>query len=176
MRWSMLAIVALIGVVSCQAEDATKLTPPKLYDVIDRLIATPPTDEGVVETATGARLALASSGVFNDYTARAVMAGPTEISLIDYRRPSGVGKAERGPMLALTLKGGCVGREELLSRYSGLTISHVPSGRSQNEQTYYARQESWGTLSFGFPEHSPDCLETVVFSVRLHGEPQSFRR
>jgi hypothetical protein len=175
-QWAIMAIVALISTESCQAEDMTNTLASNLYGLIDMFVATPPIDHSVVERAAGVHLLLASSGVFDDYIARDVKVGGTTIDLIDYREPSGGGGPKRGPMLALKLGGRCVEREALLLHYEGLAISDVPRGRSPNEQTYYARQEPWGTLSFGFAEHSPDCLRTIVFSVRAPAEARSLLR
>ena len=54
-------------------------------------------------------------------------------------------------------------RDVILSRFPMLKTTSWPTGRSENEETAYSQEESWGRLSFGFPEHSPTKLRTIVF-------------
>jgi hypothetical protein len=168
--------IIAIPAASSQAETVNTIPNSDIYALVNSLVASPPLGRDVVERALGIKMSLVSEGTFNDYSAHGVDLGRETLELVDFREPSTNGGAKRGPMLALKLGDSCVARSEVLARYEGLVIADVPRDRSANEQTYYARQEPWGTLSFGFQVRSPDCLKTVVFSLRGPGQGPSLLR
>lgn len=136
-----------------------------LYRLIQQLIDAPYLSRSVVERLTGAKLSLVSRDVFDFYEARNVKLKGATIDLIDYREPSRVGRAVRGPFFATTLGGACIHKSEIFSLYRHLAITDVPRGHSLDEETAFSKAEPWGRVSFGFSERSPDCLKSVVFAV-----------
>ena len=172
-----MVVAGAIVASSTWADTITTTSDSAIYPLIDALIASPPVDHHVVEHLTGAELALVSEGVFDYYEAHDFkLKDATTIKLIDYRESFVARGAKAGSLLALTLDGACIALDEVLQRYLVLTISEIPSPHSRYGETYYSRDESWGTLSFGFPENSPGCLKAVVFSLRLPNETPSFQR
>jgi hypothetical protein len=55
-------------------------------------------------------------------------------------------------------------RKDVTERFTGLTITATPRGRSLDEQTEFTRSESWGLLGFGFAERDPTKLRSIVFN------------
>lgn len=68
-------------------------------------------------------------------------------------------------VLVLTLPEGTgPSREEVLERFEGLRLIAAPTGRSEEEEAEYGRNEPWGLLAFGFPEKDPERLRTIIFN------------
>lgn len=66
-------------------------------------------------------------------------------------------------MLTLNVSGTCVKRDEIGNKYGELTVVHLSSGRSEDEETTFEAKAPWGKLAFGFAERNSDCLSSVGF-------------
>ena len=88
------------------------------------------------------------------------LAGGVVISNVDLR----IKRYGNHPgFLVLRIDGICITVEELRKQYGDLQITQVPHGRSLDEETSLSSSLSWGKLSFGFKERSPNCLATIAF-------------
>ncbi|MCL2777980.1 MAG: hypothetical protein FWD73_08245 [Polyangiaceae bacterium] len=68
--------------------------------------------------------------------------------------------------LGLKIDGTCITREQLEARYKYLQLVGIPHGHSLEEQTVYAQDMPWGSLTFGFKERKPACLASVGFGPK----------
>lgn len=150
---------------------------PIVFQIVDKFLSSPPVDHDTVERVGGIPLARLPSDFANNYAAKSIALGDsTSIESVDYRESLVGMAAKNGPMLAFKLSGTCISQDQVLEHYQGLETSSYPEGHSKKEQTYISRNEPWGSLSFGFSQEAPDCLRTVVLSMRLAGQPPSFGR
>jgi len=117
-----------------------------------------------VERALGGKFSLSSeSAGAKVFSGRDVRLSDVQIESIEYRAPT-TGSESNGPLLIMRISQGCVGRLDVMRRYRSLELADIPHGRSLSEEAVYSKAEPWGSLSFGFPEGSPDCLKTVILA------------
>ena len=134
-----------------------------LWTIIDYLPTRLPFATDKIESALNVVLTRDSQNAYFTFYAATELAlsHGVVIEKIDLR----IKKEQPHPgFLVLTLSGTCVPKSEVLGRYQGLELTGVPRGRSPDEEASYSRREPWGKLSFGFAEHTPGCLRTVVFN------------
>ena len=134
-----------------------------LWTVIDYLPTRLPFATDKIESALNVVLTRNSENAYFTFYAATDLALSQGVVIenIDLR----IKKEQPHPgFLVLTLSGTCVPKSEVLGRYEGLELTGVPRGRSPDEEASYSRVERWGRLSFGFAEHTPGCLRTVVFN------------
>jgi hypothetical protein len=73
-------------------------------------------------------------------------------------------RTKRRLMLTFEIDGACVTLRQIQNRYPKLQLSDAPRGRSMNEKTTWTQHQNGVGTSFGFAEHTPDCLLSVTFS------------
>jgi hypothetical protein len=123
----------------------------------------------LVERALGVRLKTGvGTSAFAVFEAGPVRLNGIRLTGLELRSPLPGEEVTAGPLLILKVSSkNCVDRDQTLEAFGPLQLSGTPRGNSLDEETSYARIESWGTLSFGFAERSPDCLSSVVFNRSL---------
>lgn len=122
-------------------------------------------DRVTVEKITGTKLSQsAENNNYLTYQSNNVQADTLKLS-VELREPNRNGDPTNGSLLILRILSGCPARSVVEARYTPWTISNVPRGGSLDEETSWSRRETWGKLSFGFAERSPDCLSTIVFDA-----------
>lgn len=135
-----------------------------LWTLVDDLPTRMPLKRDKLQTLLGVALREKESNAYTDmYEGGPVyLKGEVEIESIDLR----VSKDQANSrLMVLNLAGSCVRKADVLGRNPDLAITDHPRGRSLDEKTSYSLEKSWGKLSFGFAERSPDCLRSVVFDT-----------
>lgn len=67
-------------------------------------------------------------------------------------------------ILILKIRAACLRKTVVFSRFPQMTITNYPHGHSVNEETSWAARRDWGNLTFGFAEHTPDCVSSILLS------------
>lgn len=75
-----------------------------------------------------------------------------------------VNLADDSFILILKLPATCLNKTAVFARFPGMTITNYPHGHSFNEETSWSARRNWVNLTFGFAEHTPDCLSSIVLT------------
>lgn len=67
-------------------------------------------------------------------------------------------------ILILKMPATCLGKTAVFARFPRMTIANHPRGHSVDEETSWAARRDWGNLTFGFAEHTPDCLSSIALT------------
>lgn len=165
-----LLFTAFSSLTETQARTVIRTPELDMFATVDALIDNPPVDRKIVERVLKVKMVIVSKGDFYEYVHRNFHSEPRVFESAEFREPSTNGAAKSGPLLALQLGDSCIASSHVLAHYDGFFVADTPHGHSLDEETYFALQKPWGTLSFGFQERSPDCLRDIVFSVLGPGE------
>jgi len=138
-----------------------------LWLAIGALAGQIPFSKQKVETALGTRLSEVEkkgNNLFQFFKSQPIdLADGVVITDVDLR----IKRAGGHPgFLVLKMGGTCVTIEQIRGKYSDLTITAQPSGRSLDEETSFSQSLPWGTLSFGFKERNRNCLATIAFDPK----------
>jgi hypothetical protein len=166
-KWiAMICATAISTVSFCEAKEIRMKTEDMtLFAFIDKVVSGGRIDKATVEAVTGVKLSLLSSDEYTkSYAGHGFALKDTTVGSIDYREAARSNPV-RGSLLVMDLNASCITKSAVLARYKPLTIIDEPRGRSLNEETAYARSESWGRLSFGFAERARDCLSSIAFDT-----------
>ncbi|MCL2778259.1 MAG: hypothetical protein FWD73_09665 [Polyangiaceae bacterium] len=138
-----------------------------LWQIIDALAQQIPFSKQKVEAVLSTQ-AVEWESQFNDlyrfYKSQPVkLADGVIISTIDLR----IKRSGNHPgLLGLDIDGTCITESQLIARYGRLRIAGLPRGDSLDEESVYAQEMPWGTLSFGFKDRKPECLSSVGFGPK----------
>jgi hypothetical protein len=160
----IVVLMTLFAAIGCVRGGESSEASSSVYDLIAAFVATPPSDEAIVEKATGAKLTLYNSGEGFDYLSGVGIGAPGvgEYSIDFHKRLTGKTDA----MLILRFHGDfCISRTEMASRYGAMEVISTPSGHGPDGWTIYSTHHPWGNLNFGFLTSSSNCAGQIVFHV-----------
>lgn len=133
-----------------------------IFSLLDALCRSVPLSVSVVEAVIARRLSLTGGNeYFHFYSGAGPTLGDGTVIASVELRVARDNPAHRG-FLLLGLGGRCVTLDEISGRYGTPTLTDVPRGRSDDEETSYAVMQTSIRLGFGFAVRNPDCLATIV--------------
>jgi hypothetical protein len=138
-----------------------------LWDAVEALAVLGPLTKESVQTLLSAELAETDqkgNDIFQFYGSQPIsLADGSVIDNADLRVKR---KGFHPGFLVLRLAGRCVSLNEVRGRYSPLTLSDIPRGRSLDDATAYTALTDWWELSFSFKERERECLSSIAFKPR----------
>jgi hypothetical protein len=142
----------------------------ELHALIRSLESSTKIDREIISRITGDDLTISSGDTRpRAYVAKNVYIAGIRTDNIEYRTPVYKNSVDGTSLIIITFPDKCIKKSEIMEFYSPLEITNVPHGRSLEEETSFSRAESWGRISFGFPEFSPDFLRTIVILINNEG-------